>query len=594
MIRLRPDIALRASSGLRARASRGGGYRPAAALALLLLLGAAPAAADRTLVIQSFDATITVSADGSLLVEETIVARFTGSWNGIFRTIPIEYRTPQGLNYTLRLNVDSVTDDEGTDLRYEPSRERHYRKLKIWVPGATDTTRVVKLRYRIANGLRFFDEHDELYWNVTGDEWEVPIESAAADVRLPAGVSGVRATAFRGAYGSTEQSDVSIRPDGVHVQTSRGLGMREGLTVVVGWNPGVVHRPTAVEKTTAVVSSNLPLAIPPLVFLAMFRLWRKRGRDPELAPITTRYEPPAQMTPAELGTLIDGKPDMRDITASIVDLAVRGYLHIAEKENERLFGLWSDKDYTFTLTKDRTEWSALKAHERDLLKAMFTGAENTVTLSDLKNKFYKNLPGLRDELYGKLVKDGYYSGRPDHVRVLYIVGGLVVGVVVGVASAVILTSLGMQPAAGIAAGILSAIVIAFFGWFMPSRTTRGTRELEKVLGFREFLARVEGDRLDRMVKTPAMFERFLPYAMALGVEENWAKAFEGIYTEPPSWYSGPGAMTTFHPTAFTRNLGVMSTAAASTMASAPRSSGGSGFSGGSSGGGFGGGGGGGF
>jgi hypothetical protein len=87
--------------------------------------------------------------------------------------------------------------------------------------------------------------------------------------------------------------------------------------------------------------------------------------------------------------------------------------------------------------------------------------------------------------------------------------------------------------------------VAFFGWFMPSRTVRGTRELEKVLGFREFLTRVEADRLDRIVKTPAMFEKFLPYAMALGVEDNWAKAFEGIYNEPPTWYTGPGGVTTF-------------------------------------------------
>ena len=537
---------------------------------------------------------MSVAADGSVAVDETIVPRFTGSWNGIFRTIPVEYRTPQGLNYTLRLTIESVTDEQGRTLKYESSRERHYRKLKIWVPGASDTTRTVKLRYRVANGLRFFDEHDELYWNVTGDEWEVPIESASADVRLPAGVSGVRATAFRGAYGSTEQTDVSITEGGVHVRTSRGLGMREGLTIVVGWNPGVVHRPTTIEKTTNLISSNLPLAIPPLVLFGMYRLWRARGRDPELAPIATQYEPPAQMTPAELGTLIDGKPDMRDITATIVDLAVRGYLHIAETNDERLFGLLSDKEYRFRLTKDRKEWVPLKQHERDLLQALFGGAADSVTLSDLKNKFYKDLPGLREGLYRRLVSDRFYTGRPDHVRVLYIVGGLVAGGAIGLVSVAILASMGMQPAAGIAAGILSALIIAVFGWFMPSRTTRGTRELEKVLGFREFLSRVEADRLDRVVKTPAMFEKFLPYAMALGVEDNWARTFEGIYTQSPAWYSGPGGATMFHPTSFTRNLGVMSTAAASTMASAPRSSGGSGFSGGSSGGGFGGGGGGGF
>lgn len=244
--------------------------------------------------------------------------------------------------------------------------------------------------------------------------------------------------------------------------------------------------------------------------------------------------------------------------------------------------------------KARGEWGVLKAHERDLLQAMFADSVESVTLSDLKNKFYKHLPGLCDGLYGMLVSGGFYTGRPDRVRALYTVGGVIAGGLLAAASGTLMTAFGMQPVAGIVAGILSGVIIVLFGWFMPSRTVRGTRELEKVLGFQEFLSRVESDRLDRMVKTPEMFEKFLPYAMVLGVEANWAKAFEGIYKEPPQWYSGPAGMHTFQPSTFTRNLGVMSTQAASVMASSPRSSGGSGFSVGSSGGGFGGGGGGGF
>ena len=559
------------------------------ALALLL---AAPAQAQRTLVIERFDAVIDVSADGSIVVEETIRPRFTGSWNGIYRTIPVQYRTPQGLNYTLRLDIESATDGEGRELRVESSRQRHYRRLQIWVPGAADATRTVRLRYRMANALRFFDLHDELYWNVTGDEWEVPIESASAQVRLPEGVTGVRATAFRGAYGSTEQTAVSIEPGGVRVATLRGLGFREGLTLVVGWDPGAVHRPTALERSAGFVYSNLPLALPPIVFAGMFWLWRARGRDPALAPVATQYDPPAQMSPAELGTLVDGKPDMRDITSTIVDLAVRGHLHIAENEEERLFGLFSKTDYTFT-RQEPPPGSSLKPHERDLMDAMF-GTASSVRLSDLKNKFYRRLPGLKSDLYEMLERQGFYTKRPDRVRTFYIVAGVALAVLIAIASGTVMGAFGMQPLAGVAAGIASGLIVVLFGWFMPARTIRGTRELEKVLGFQEFLARVEADRLNRVVKTPEMFEHFLPYAMALGVEENWAKAFDGIDTEPPRWYSGPGGVRGFRPSAFTSNLGAMSTQAAAVMASAPRSSGGSGFSGGSSGGGFGGGGGGGF
>lgn len=558
-----------------------------------LLLAALPAAAQRTLVIERFDAAIQVNTDGTVDVEEVIRPRFTGSWNGIYRTIPIEYRTPQGLNYTLRLVIDSVTDDSGTKLRYETSRERHYRKVKIWVPGAVDATKTVRLRYHVPDALRFFDEHDELYWNVTGDEWDVPIESASAEIRLPAGVTGVRATAFRGAYGSTDRAPVSIDGTVVTVQAAGGLGFHEGLTAVVGWNPGVVHRPTAIERITRVLSSNLALAIPPLVFVAMWSLWRRRGRDPKLGPVTTRYEPPDGMTPAEVGTLVDGKPDMRDITATIVDLAVRGYLHITEAESGGVFGFFSNKDYTFALKKPRDQWSGLKTHERDLLDAMF-GSGDEVRLADLKNKFYKQLPGLRDGLYSGLVSGGFYKARPDRVRAAYIAGGVAAGIAIGVASAAIMGALGMQPGAGILAGILSGAVIVLFGVFMPARTVQGTRGLESILGFEEFLSRVEADRLQRMVKTPEMFERLLPFAMALGVEDNWARAFEGIYREPPQWYTGPPGGPMFQARAFTGSLSRMSTQAAAVMASSPRSSSGSGFSGGSSGGGFGGGGGGGF
>lgn len=571
--------------------------RPRRAHAVLLALAlavpvAAAAQPQRTLAITRVEAVIAVSVDGTLLVEETIVARFSGSWNGIYRTIPVEYRTPQGLNYTLRLDVESVTDDQGRTLKVESARERHYRRLQIWVPDATDTTRTITLRYRVNNGLRFFDQHDELYWNVTGDEWDVPIEAAAALVRLPAAVSGVKATAFQGAYGSTQPAPVEIGPDGVRVGPVRDLGFREGLTVVVGWDPGVVHRPTALERTGSLVYSNLPLAIPPIVFAVMLWWWRERGRDPELAPLVTQYEPPDQMSPAELGTLVDGTPDMRDITATIVDLAVRGYLHIAEAKDERFFGLVSSTEYTFTRQAPPAGGS-LKPHEQDLLDAMF-GGSTSVQLSDLKNKFYKHLPKLKGDLYGMLERQGFYTRRPDKVRTFYLVAGLIAGGLLVAASDALMDALGMQTLAGIIAGVASGAIIAGFGWIMPARTIRGTRELEKVLGFQEFLSRVEADRLNRVVKTPEMFERFLPYAMALGVEDHWARAFAGISTEPPRWYSGPGGPGGFHPHAFTRNLGVMSTQAAATMTSAPRSSGGSGFSGGSSGGGFGGGGGGGF
>ncbi|MGH7473300.1 MAG: DUF2207 domain-containing protein, partial [Candidatus Methylomirabilales bacterium] len=571
-------------------------YRRAFLLLLLLVTTLPTAVAARSLVIERFDADVVVSPEGVIYVTETIRPRFTGEWNGIFRTIPVEYRTPQGFNYTLHLDVESIADERGNPLKVEQSRERHYRKFKIWVPDARDATRTVVFRYRVSNALKFFEAHDELYWNITGDEWEVPIQSAAARILLPPGASGVRALAFTGAYGSREQrADVEIAHSEVRVRMRRSLAFREGMTVVVGWDKGLVKEPGPAAKAALFLHSNWVFLIPLGAFGLMFSLWHTRGRDPRRRPIVPRYEPPEDLTPAELGTLMDNSSDMRDITATVVDLAVRGYLLIEEKEEARLLGLWSDKDYIFTLRKELADWGELKPHEAKLLNALFArGSRTSVELSDLENRFYKDLPEIHDRIFDRLLARRYYTQRPDKVRKVYLFAGAVISGITIWGGTLIAHLMGLAPLSFIVAGILTAVPIIGFGWFMPARTLMGARALEGVLGFEEFLSRVEADRLDRTIKTPEMFEKYLPYAMALGVENNWVRAFEDIYRQRPEWYRGTDGAS-FHPRSFVSDLGRMSSQAASAMASAPRSSGGSGFGGGgSSGGGRGGGGGGGF
>jgi uncharacterized membrane protein len=216
-----------------------------------------------------------------------------------------------------------------------------------------------------------------------------------------------------------------------------------------------------------------------------------------------------------------------------------------------------------------------------------------VTLSDLQNRFYKNLPSIKNDILDGLVARGYYLHRPDYVRTTYIGIGIVAGFLIVWGGSAIATHLGMAPLPFVISGVATGLVIAGFGWFMPAHTAEGVRMVENILGFEDFLNHVEADRFNRMIKTPEMFEKFLPFAMALGVEKNWSKAFQGIYTQPPSWYQG-GYGPNFYPTMFVSDLNTMSSQAGDIMTSAPRSSGGSGFSGGGSGGGFGGGGGGGF
>ena len=576
--------------------------RPACAAILFLAVFSlfASAAGARELHIEKFHSEIVVSPKGVIDVTETIQVQFIGSWKGLYREIPVEYATPQGLNYTLFLNVKRVTDENGNSLKFETSRERHYRKLKIYVPGAQDTRKTLAIEYTVSDALRFFEDHDELYWNVTGDEWDVPLQAVRARVVLPENTTGVRVNVFTGAYRSrAQEADFEIVGNGVEVRTRQPLGYHEGLTIAVAFDKGFVHEPTALDKAFLFLRSNWPLGLPAIVFVIVFYLWWTQGRDPRLRPIAAQYEPPDQLTPGEVGTLVDNSADMRDITATIVDIAVRGYLVIEEHQKDRMLGLFHDKDYNFILKKDRAEWAKLKPHEQVLLNGIFSSGTvgETVSMSSLENRFYTNLPGIKNSIFASLVTHGYYRRRPDSVRAAYIGIGVVVGVLSIWVGSAIASSLGMAPLTFIIAGVLSAIVICAFGWFMPAHTEQGARALEGVLGFEDFLNHVESDRFNRTIKTPQMFEKFLPYAMALGVEKNWSKAFQGIMTQPPDWYRGSYGPN-FYPMMFTSDLNTMSSHASSVMASAPRSSGGSGFGGGdgggSSGGGFGGGGGGGF
>jgi uncharacterized membrane protein YgcG len=566
-----------------------------AVLALLAIAFAAPVSA-RQLKIEKFSAEIFIQPDASLDVNESIDVNFIGAWHGLYRTIPVEYVTPQGFNYSLFVKLVGVTDAAGQPLKVESSRQGHYLKWKIYVDDATDVDRTIHLHYLVRNGLKFFEDHDELYWNVTGDEWDVPVNDASAQILLPAGVTGVRTNVFTGSFGSRARNgEASTSGSIVEVSMDRPLSFHEGLTVAVAFDKGFVKEPGTADLIGQFFESNWPIFLPILIFFLMFWLW-SRGRGPRVGPVAVQYEPPDGLTPAEAGTLVDEQAAMRDITATIVDLAVRGYLVIEEKEKSGIMGLLHSKEYVFHMKIGPNDWTSLKAHERVLLGGIFSnGGQPDVELSSLQNQFYKNLPSIKGGIFDELMERGYFQHRPDYVRGGFITGAIVTGVLLFFMGTAMSQKMGMAPAPFFVAAILSAGIIAAFGWFMPARTADGAKALAGVLGFEDFLTHVESDHMNRISQTPETFEKFLPFAMALGVEKKWVGAFQNIYSQPPSWYQGNYSGGVFYPILFINSLDNMTAHASSVMASAPRSSGGSGFGGGgSSGGGFGGGGGGGF
>jgi len=565
-------------------------------LVLGLLLFASPLFA-RSWRMADFNDTISVGEDGSEAVRERLTLVFDGEWHGIHRFIPVDYPGPRGTNFTLFLSITGVTDGEGNKLKYESSTSNGFRDLKIYIPGAADATRTVEIDYTVRNGLRFFEDHDEFYWNVTGNDWPVPIDHASALVSFPSAAAGsLSAQAFTGVYGSAgHDATADVKGSEVSFETTTPLPMRGGLTIDVYIPKGILKEPSGFTRLMWFLGSNPIVFLPLWAFVVMFAFWWQWGRDPDPGvSVAPMYEPPQDMSPAEAGTLLEDAVHPRDITCTLVDLAVRGFVKIEEVDDKGL--VFHHKDYIFHLLKPREQWTDLQPHERVMIENVFAGGEQ-IRLSSLKNRFYTAIPVIRQDIMAELKTKGMYVLDPESangysfVAILIIVGPFLMLQFLWHKD--VFSSIGLL----ILSGIISAIIWWLFARQMTAKTVKGGRTRVAVLGFQEFMNRVDADRLKRM--PPDTFEKYLPYAMALGVEHQWAQAFAGIVTNPPSWYVGPGYGPGFNAIYFASAMHGMATDMHQVFVSSPRaSSTGSGWSGGGfgggggfSGGGFGGGGG---
>jgi len=540
--------------------------------------------------IADFQDVISISSDGSTLVKERISLVFIRQWHGIHRTIPIDYPGPQGTNYTLFLDIKSVTDGAGQKLKYESTTSGGYRNLKIYIPDAVDASRTVEIDYVVRNGIRYFEGHDEFYWNITGNDWPVPIDHVAAEVFLPTNAAGsLRAQAFTGAYGSSQRdATTEIKGADVLFESTNPLPMRGGMTIDIFIPKGILTEPGAITRFFWFLDSNPVVFLPFVTLAVMFTLWWYKGRDPDPGrSVAPMYEPPPGMSPAETGALLDDTVHPRDITSTIVDLAVRGYVKIEETAETNLL-IFHSKDYILHLLKPIAEWQGLAPHESVMLENIFAGGQET-QLSSLKNRFYTAIPVIKQDIKSALKIKGMYLLDPDSANA-YSVGAAVL-IALPFLAAPFLGYTGMFNSIVLlfVCGIISLLIWWLFAREMSAKTVQGGRTRIAVLGFQEFMNRVDADRLKRM--PPDTFEKYLPYAMALGVEHHWAQAFAGIVQNPPSWYVSPNGMTGFNPIFFSSSMHNMASDMNQVFVSAPRSSStGSGFGGGGGGGGFSGGG----
>ena len=571
-------------------------------LLALLALSAGPAAADRGgYVIHRFDTQLTVEPNATLTVEERLEVEFTEPRHGLYRTIPVRYTDPRGYAYSLGLQSIGVTDEAGRSYDTRLSDTGRYLNIRIGDAERTVVGRVVYvIRYRVRDALGHFPDHDEIYWNATGNEWNTTIGTATALVRLPAPLTPdqLESAAYSGRFGSRERAVTILHPEPgvVRFESTKALAPLEGMTLAVGWPHGHVRFPTALERAGRLIADNWIVLLPFGWLVFLLQRYRRLGRDPDAgAPVMVQYEPPPGISPGGVGTLIDESVDLADISATVVHLAIRRHLTIHQEERPQLFGILK-RDETVFRRAAPPAGETLAPHEEKVMSALFAGGDE-VDAGDLANQFYAHIPGIRAALYDRLVQKEYFDASPEKVRASYVLRGFLAGLVTGLLAAAWLLFRGVgEPAVPLVPAIVAVLVWGLFAAFasaMPRRTEAGVRARHWALGFQEYARRVEGDRLERSATDPrATFEALLPYAMALGVGGEWAKRFEGIYQQDePRWYVGPHPGRGFSTYSFERSLSSAMTRAGQSMTAAPRSSSGSG-GGGSSGGGGGGGGGG--
>lgn len=536
-------------------------------------------------VIRDFRVEAEVDAERNLTVVETITYDFEkAEKHGIFRKIPVRYDR-NGYSYHLRLgDIETRMDD--APIETDISNTGGSVVIKIGDPDRTITgSHVYTIRYRTNRAINFFDDHSELYWNVTGNEWPVIIEQSSFSLKMPPEILKYppKAACYTGPYGSPAAECKTNSFDRfVTFSSSRALLPGEGFTIVAGMPRGIIRAPSSLERALMILRDNFALAIPVIVFVFMFSAWWKFGRDPQMGSVIPEYEPPEHLEPHEVAAAREnGTVPARGVAAALIELARRGYIHVRFGEKDGLFS----KTPTYTLVKMK-EPKDLDAALAGLMSGMFDSGPEIRVDQFREKKIYLVVTAFRKRVADAFEKRGYFSNTwYNNVGVYVIVGVLLIWLSVLFGGGTIF---------GVFAVVVSGLIIIAFGFIMPKRTLKGTEILRKIKGFELYLTVAEKDRIafhNAPARTPERFQALLPYAIALGVEKEWTEQFKDMDIQAPDWAEGDAFRANWM-TSLVRNIGAFNASAAAGFSPSSAGSGGSGFSGGGSGGGFGGGGGG--
>lgn len=541
--------------------------------------------------ILSYDVVLVILSSSEIIVTENIevIAEGQNIKRGIYREFPIDYRDKYGNKYKVDFDILEILKD-GVAEPYFTKREG--RNIRIYI-GKKDYflnkgKYLYTIKYKTKRQLGFFKEHDELYWNAIGTNWIFPIEKASVKVILPTSVptNSIKVNGFTGPFGSRSKNfEYNIYPPAeVVFKTNETLNPFEGFTIVVGWAKGFVKKPTLSENFLYLLKNNIFLIFDIFLIFGIFYYyyynWKKYGKDPEKGVIFPQYEPPKGFQPEEVRYLYKMKFDNKCFSSYLVKLAIKGALKI-EKEGEKFFLLRTDND------------EKLKTDERKFLDLLFSGSGNRLEVDQENYKNFQNCKIFVEKQVKKRFGNVYFNLN----------------------------------SAKTGFGCFFSVLLGFFFWFqfvsykifalfflflliilnvifwkiMPARTLMGRKIMDHLEGFKMFLKVADEDIIKKYFpdgRTPALYERYFPYAMALDMESEWGEQFEKAFLNlaqkgesySPSWYSGTG-FSIGALSSFSNSIGSSFSDSISSSSSPPGSS--SGFGGGGSSGGGGGGGGGG-
>lgn len=550
---------------------------------------------------------ISIQKDGSMLVTETIDVNIEGVniKHGIYRDFPVHYKDNKGLKYKVDFEVIS-TQLDGVSVANKLSDRQDYKRLYLGSKStrAPSGRHIYSISYRTNYQLGFFEEHDELYWNAIGPDWVFPIDRAAVKVVLPEPVAAnsIKTGLYTGSFGAKGQAAKSgSLESGAWYETTEGLPAKNSFTIVMSFPKGVIVEPTQAQKLQRLLRDNAAILVAFSGLFALlawfFWIWNKIGRDPRPGTIIPRFKAPPGLSPAAVRYVQNMGFDDKAMSAAIISLAIKGHVRINNPEKE---------EYALEKIERGTAGSSFRAlsrGEQALMDTLFADGARSV---ELDQKQYMILGKAKFELATALKQE--YHNKLFKTNSLYILPG--VGIVVLTIIAMLV--LGSPPAwVMIAFVLMSLLTIVLFTFLLHAHTYSGRKVLDEIEGLKLYLQTAESERLNRMKSpelTPEVFETFLPFAFALGVQNDWSDNFKNklaqaltdgsgsaVNTYSPAWYNGY-QISNLGQLGFLSNmgdtLGSQLSSAVTHSSSPPGSSsgsGGGGFSGGGGGGGGGGG-----